>query len=501
MEFRGKRILIFQQRDWGRRIGHFLARKLQGEGCRLAALTFKNESHLFVLRQKQVKYDLIVSIDEIMTDPSKFLDGDDISFAEICADLGVDTLWPFIYSLRNHVTNYGEKYFYSFRQNVPDEEIVVYVKALYISLKRFFDEFHPETILSPNFSDIAHIMCNLMAEKHGAAMIAPNDSKIRGISIFSHSFHGDKGPFCDRIGALNSGQADSTNRGRAMKYIAEFRQQFKDPKYSEQQLRKKSRWKRLRQTLSPLRKIFNWYVKKHINYLPNLGVTIDYKPPRIILRDFFAERRYRKFAENYPYYSFEKVEKFVYFPLQVQPEATIDVQAPYFTNQVEFARLVAMSLPGDYTLVVKEHPAMVGFRPPDALDKLARTANIKLIDFRIPSEKVLQRTALVVSPSSTTIAEAAFYNKPAIQLGDLGTTLKLPNVFKHSDLPSLPRKIKEVLAKDLKTADYERRLENYVAAAYDTGFVFDYFGVWYHGEKGNMENLWQVYRKEILNVL
>lgn len=235
--------------------------------------------------------------------------------------------------------------------------------------------------------------------------------------------------------------------------------------------------------------------------MPSLGATIDYKPPRIILRDFFANRRYKKFAQNFPYHPLEKLGKFIYFPLQFQPEATIDVQAPYFSNQLETARLVAMSLPGDYTLAVKEHPAMVGHRSPSYLDKFARTANVTLIDHRISSGEVFKQADLIVSPSSTSIAEAAFYNKPAIQLGDLGTTLKLPNVFKHSDMPTLPQKIKEVLKIDLQTPDYERRLENYVAAAYDTGFDFDYFGVWYHGEKEDLEKLWQIYRRGILNEL
>ena len=36
-KLKGKRILIFQQRGWALTIGHFLAKKLQAEGGRLAA--------------------------------------------------------------------------------------------------------------------------------------------------------------------------------------------------------------------------------------------------------------------------------------------------------------------------------------------------------------------------------------------------------------------------------------------------------------------------------
>lgn len=94
-----------------------------------------------------------------------------------------------------------------------------------------------------------------------------------------------------------------------------------------------------------------------------------------------------------------------------------------------------------------------------------------------------------------------FYNKPAIQFGNLGTTLKLPNVFKHSDMTTLSRKIKEVLSINLKTEDYEKKLENYVAAAYDKGFKLDYWSIWERGKKEDMEYVWQIFKEEIENNL
>ena len=144
---------------------------------------------------------------------------------------------------------------------------------------------------------------------------------------------------------------------------------------------------------------------------------------------------------------------------------------------------------------------MVGLRPPSYLEKIARTPNIKLIDYRISGEEVLKKSALVVSPSGTTIAEAAFLRKPVIQLGNLGTTLKLPNVFKHTDTATLSAKIKEVLNINLNTAEYERRLENYVAAVYDIGFNVNYQQAWKKGEKDVLESLWGIYKKEIERIL
>jgi len=504
-ELTGKRILIFQQRGWAINIGHFLAKKLQGEGCRLAALTLKKTTHEFILNQKEVKYDLVINNDEIMSRPKDYLRGDSYSLKEICNALDIDTIWPIIMTLRNHVKSYKDKYYYGFKQNVPDEEIIDFVMAVYKYINKIFDKFNPEFIIAPNFVALPHIMFNLFAKKRGISMIAVTDSKVRGYYIFSHHYQDGKGDFFDHVDELNNGRAETKNRQRAKEYIKEFRKKFIQSEFLIKlkiNKEKKTLIETIRHELSPYKLILRWYIKgPSKNFLESTGITIDYKPPKIILRDHYCHKRYKKFMDSFNYYPFEKIKKFVYFPLQFQPEASMDVAAPYFGNQIETARLVAMSMPDDYVLAVKEHPAMVGFRPPSYIEKVARTPNVKLIDYRISNEEVLKKTDLVVSPNSTTIAEAAFLNKLAIQLGDLGTTLKLPNVFKHTDMTTLSAKIKDVLKVNLKTEEYERRLENFVAAVYDTGFDFQYMTVWEKGKGDNIDNLWQIYRKEIKKVL
>lgn len=493
-----KRILIFQQRGWAMQIGHFLAKKLQAEGCKLAALTLKRSTHDFIVNQEEVEYDIVVNNDEIMSDPKSYLGDDEISLEEVCRELAIDSIWPLIYTLRNHVKSYRDKYYYGFKQNVSDEDIVDYVKAVYKCIRHFFDNFNPELIISPNFVALPHIMFNLYASNRNVKMIGVTDCKVKGILIFTHGFQDDQGSFFKRVDELNERKSETNNREKAKKYIEEFRKNFKAPAYISSNV-KKSIKAVIKDELRPYYQIARWYTKKQKNMLQTTGVTLDYLPPRYILRDHYCRKKYIRFSNKYDYFPFDKLEKYVYFPLQFQPEASIDVAAPYFSNQIETARLVAMSLPDDYTLVVKDHPAMLGYRPPSYIEKIARTPNVKLIDYRIPSEKVLRGADLVVSPNSTTLSEATFYWKPAIQLGDLGTTLKLPNVFKYTNMTTLSEKIKKLLSLDLKSDEYERKLENYIAAAYDAGFSFNYIGVWEKGEKEDMDNLWQLYKSEIQN--
>ncbi len=494
MNLKGKKILIFQQRNWGRGIGHFLAKKLQAEGCALAALTLKRTVHEFVMNQNEVKYDLVIGNDEIMGNPKKYLGQEKYSLEEICRELNVDSIWPVVSAMRNHVRSYKDKFYYSFRQNVSDEGIIDFVTATYKYIRIIFRDFKPDLIITPNFASLPHIMFYLYARKRGVPMIGITDSKVQGYFIFTHSYLDDSGLFYERVDLLNNGQEDSSHRAKARQYIDEFRKTFNR---SPQAQFKHRNWKqKIRRELSPFYHILKWYLHPQINYLESTGITIDYRPPRIILRDHYARRAYEKFMDTYQYYPFEQIKKFVYFPLQVQPEESIDVISPFFSNQIETARLVAQSLPDDYTLVVKEHPAMYGMRSPSYLEKIARTPNVKLVDYRIGSGELLRQADLIIGPSGTTLAEAAFCLKPVIQLGNLGTTLKLPTVFHYTDMTTLSAKIKEVLGLNLKTAENERRLENFVAAVYDTGFDYDYIAAWERG-RGDKEELWQIYRKEI----
>ena len=495
----GKRVLIVQQRNWARHTGHLLARKLQQEGCRLAALTIRKHTDRFVRAQTEVTYEHITSLDAIVEDLGSYTAGTNYSLEEIADALGVESIWPIAASHRSLVRSYGDKFFYSFRQHASDETIVLFMKAMFTYVENVFRDFKPDVIVVPNFTSPVHIMLDLYARKRGVKTIAIIDCKIKGISIFTHSFANDIGPLCNRVDALNAG-AESTHRERARTYIADFRREFKHPVYMEKKTAPSFvQW--VRSELAPYRSVYRWYRKPAINYVPIFGIRRDYRPPHIILRDHYNFKKYKRFAESYLYYPIESIGKAIYLPLQFQPEQTIDVYAPYFNNQIEVARLVAQSLPSDYTLVVKEHPAMAGYRSPSYLEKLARTPNVKLVDYRIPTDTILRKVDLVVSPSSTTIAEAAFYNKPAIQFGILGTTLKLPNVFKHTDMTTLSVRIKDMLAQSFDTDEYERRLENYVAAAYDVGTELDYMSYWTTGKGADPEALWQFYKKEIERVL
>ena len=87
---------------------------------------------------------------------------------------------------------------------------------------------------------------------------------------------------------------------------------------------------------------------------------------RYYVKGYFLSRYWAYKVKNFKYYSDIKKfnQKYFYFPLQVVPEVSANLWAPNYQNFFETIRATAMNLPGEYTLVVKEHPIMVGWRNP-----------------------------------------------------------------------------------------------------------------------------------------
>ncbi len=491
---KGARIFIFQQRGWAISIGHDLAKVLQARGAILAAMTFKRSTDNFVRSQKEVDYESIWSDEDIEESPTSFLGDSPPSLADVCDELGVDTIWEIVQSRRTQVKSYGDGFYYRYRQNVDDDHIENYVKAMFVVFKRILDEFNPEVIVVPVIGGLPHIFLSLLARKRGIRMIGITDTKVYAVSAFTYSHTNELSPLVERIDQLNNGQAQSENLEKAREYIRSTRSKYRTTRVLEQIMagRKKSLYRTIRGLLGELR-----HSRNSPNYVKGLGPSIDARPYKIVIRDFIRRRQYERAADKIAMPKLDARRPYCLFPLQTDPEIALDVYAPRFNNQLETARQIAMSMPGDMKLIVKDHPVMRGQRSAKYLEKLARTPNILLVNSDYPIADLMRQCRLVITTAGTVSIEAALLKIPVIQLGNLGTNRRLPNVTCHSDLSTMTNVINQVIELDYDTDDYERRLENYVAATYDVGFNDDYRRAWEESDKGEGTAIIERYLSEI----
>ena len=161
----------------------------------------------------------------------------------------------------------------------------------------------------------------------------------------------------------------------------------------------------------------------------------------------------------------------IYFPLQIEPERSLLIQAPNYTNQIEVITNIVKSLPAGYELYVKEHPANVfrEWRSVDDYKKIMKLPNVKLIHPSVKSEDLIKKSSLVITISSTSGLEAAFHNKPSIIFADLDYSI-LPSVHKIKDIDELPYAIKTSLKKEVKSSD----LNYYINLIEENSFELDF---------------------------
>ena len=111
--------------------------------------------------------------------------------------------------------------------------------------------------------------------------------------------------------------------------------------------------------------------------------------------------------------------KWVLYPLQMQPEANIEVWGYPWHDQVEILRRVADTLAeSGTTLIVKPNPKSKYEMSRALCELCASHPAIVPMSHRVKMHELLPRATAVLSVTGTVILEAAFARKPVAVLGD-----------------------------------------------------------------------------------
>ncbi len=110
--------------------------------------------------------------------------------------------------------------------------------------------------------------------------------------------------------------------------------------------------------------------------------------------------------------------RFFYYPLQYEPEFSIDVLGTSCLDQLQVIQRISAALPAGYLLCLKEHPNMFpGRRPLGFYRKVVRLGNVRLMDSLIDGYDLIEKCRGVITISGTAGFEALFYGKPVLLFG------------------------------------------------------------------------------------
>ena len=352
----------------------------------------------------------------------------------------------------------NERHFYRFNlEKFSDEQILSILEQGCTLFEKIIDEIKPDFLITKWASRHYHQLLIDLCVKKGVKVIQLGQPKIGYKMLISQD--------PSKIdGVINLNHV--TTKNRSFEELQKFIKKFNMTKHQKEFDTKKQT--KLGFLNTGIEYIFskNDLDDNHYDYFFGSG---KWKNIRYILTSPNKRKSRKKFldslTENIP------SKPFVYYPLAVDMERNLLINAPFYTNQIEIIRHIAKSLPINYTLVVKENPAQVSrdWRSLSDYKEIMEIPNVLLINPNVSYDELLKKSSLVVLIGGTTGFEAAFYGKSSITFSDMIYSL-LPSVFRVKNLEELPDLIQSALMYKPESDS----LDKYLNLIEENSFDFDY---------------------------
>lgn len=147
-------------------------------------------------------------------------------------------------------------------------------------------------------------------------------------------------------------------------------------------------------------------------------------------------------------------DKYFFFPLQYEPEASTLVLATYYSDQLAAIKNIANTLPLPYKLYLKEHPGSIGARSSAFYKELKKIPNAVLLSSEESTPAIVAGAEGVITVTSTVGMEAALAGKLVYVLGNVFYSYH-PLCRKAENFQDLKEKIKKDIEDRPKITDLE----------------------------------------------
>ena len=196
---------------------------------------------------------------------------------------------------------------------------------------------------------------------------------------------------------------------------------------------------------------------------------------KIILNEILIRsKRYfrKKFIDKNFLYKIPDNKKFIFFPLQQEPERSLLISTPDYIDQLKTIDLILKSIPENYILVVKEHPTQGppnrDWRKISDYKSLLANPKIKLIHPSVDAKNIIKKSSLVISVSGTISLESSFFNIPSITFANNDYPL-IKSISKMNSISDLKDLILDMMVKNTNPSD----VKNYFDILMENSFEFD----------------------------
>ena len=403
-------ILFFVQRSYTAQLTRRLAehyRKLY-PGVRFSALSYTHRPDAEYLQSLEI-FDEVHSEGEMHLAAAK-TKPDPALLNRLEKEYGAPTLWQFVTQNRLlTMTYFGDLFHYGTRYN--RDELLAHVQTRFVEIEAFLERTKPDIVVFPevDVGPSSAFVLERVASKRNIPVIVPKSTRLGSYHTFTDTVFSQL-PRVEKRFKHYLTQPDF-ERTEAESVLELFRRGELPLSYIEYEFGGSSltRWERVKRTIQ---------VRLNAPYIssgdPLLPSPIHYDLQTIIT----LWRRFSSRAAGYFQHP-DFAEPYIFFPLHIEPELSLNLYAPYYTDQISIIRNVAQSLAVDTCLYVKDHVVAQGRRRPEFYRNLAGIPNVCLIDSGASSLELIRNSQGVVSITGTAALEAALLGKPALTFGDV----------------------------------------------------------------------------------
>lgn len=168
-------------------------------------------------------------------------------------------------------------------------------------------------------------------------------------------------------------------------------------------------------------------------------------------------------------------QKYIYFPLHVDPEASTMVMAHMHTDQTSVIEALSKSIPSDYILVVKEHLPMIGSRPFGFYRRISRMPRVLIVSPEVNNFNLIRNAGMVAVITGTAAFEAIQLKIPTLVIGASPYSCIINSVTSEPSLASLPKAIAEGLRSPKPSDDH---IQLYLASILSQSFRMNLDFIW-----------------------
>lgn len=463
-------------------IGHTIIKHLHTLGVEeFCAYVSMRTAYDFLVSQKEISYTKLL-LDE---DIHKRYKNETVDFEYLAwleKEYGLPNLWPYLYIDRIIMNGQLVR---EYPHDAPTHSYYEMLQCLQVTAKeiiKFLDEEKPDFLFISVIGSLGALLLYEVSKKKGVQIINLDYIRIGNKEILTEDYR--TFTWANKLfEQFQGGRIKSGREDEARYFITKFRKN-PAPYVVETGIwapRPTTRLKQL-QYLSPVRiaKTVVWFTLFTLRYLVKKNKDYTDEVPWFSLWDKIKRkaRELRGFGSFYSVPDFEK--DFAYFPLHLEPEIATLLYAPFFSNQIHLIQQIARSLPIHFTLYVKEHPSMVGFRPRKYYKEVKKIPNVKILNPDINGLVVIKKANIIFTIAGTAGWEAVLLEKPVITFGDVfyNTLSTVKRSVAIEDLPAL------TLSQLKNFAPNDKELVHFVSALLEDSADANLVELWEKEDQG-----------------